>query len=162
MKEIRLTQGYIAIVDDEDFERLSKQKWYPITGKYTVYAIRNGYRDGRRVTVYMHREIMDEPRDMQVDHRDHNGLHNWRGNLRVCTRAENAMNAKKRAGTSKYKGVCWSTNAGKWLAQAGGILSGKQAYLGLFDGEDEAALAYNKFVSEHFGEFAELNIIDTL
>ena len=58
-------------------------------------------------------------------------------------------------GTSRYKGVCWDKKRCKWKAQI--AIHGERKQLGRFDNEVDAALAYDKFASENFGEFAKTN-----
>lgn len=153
MREIPLTQGKVALVDDEDFEWLSQYKWHFTMG---YVAHRFGYRGP---IVLMHRMILKPPRDMDIDHRDGDGLNNQKSNIRICTTQQNLRNTKKRHGTSSiYKGVNFHRQRGKWAACI--HLDGKGIYLGLFVTEKEAALAYNKAASELFGEFAKLNEID--
>lgn len=97
-KSIPLTRGKIALFDDEDYEELSKYKWF-IT---KVYASRHS---GNK-TVYMHREIMKTPENMETDHINGDVLDNRRENLRICTRQENARNIRGiSSNTSGYKGV---------------------------------------------------------
>src|ERR1043165_2122866 len=90
-REIPLTQGYVALVDDCDYEWLSQWKWcaHVAKGGRTAYAF-------RAKGIAMHRVIMNAPEGMDVDHRDHNGLNNTRANLRICTHAENQRNMNHR------------------------------------------------------------------
>ena len=85
---IELTQGKLAIVDDEDFESVNQFKWYAIRGKTTYYAQRSIQRKGKRSSIYMHRLILDTPFDMDSHHINGNGLDNRRCNLRVCSRLQ--------------------------------------------------------------------------
>lgn len=154
MKEIGLSRGMVATVDDDIFEELSQHKWTVMKGTSTWYAYRKERRGERLINIYMHRQIMDTPPGMDTDHQDRNGLHNWRGNLRVCTRTQNRANSIKTRGTSRFKGVVW--DKGAWQAKI--TIHGVITYLGRF-GNDEiaAALAYDVAALEHFGEFARLN-----
>jgi hypothetical protein len=152
MKEIKLTQGKVAIVDDEDFEELNKVKWYAYKGGRTFYAVRSPIR-GKPV-IRMHRVLLPEARF--VDHIDHDGLNNTRANLRAATSAQNSANSRKpqKPGHSKFKGVTKHPH-GKWQAQI--KADGKYRYLGLFDTEEAAAKAYDDAAHRLFGEFACAN-----
>lgn len=100
MKEIRLTRGLVALVDDEDFERVNAFKWHAHysgrTGK-KVYAERTVYyKGGGRDTIRMHRFILGLPprgRELVVDHRDGDGLNNQKSNLETITQEENMRRA---------------------------------------------------------------------
>lgn len=154
MKEIKLTQGQITLVDNEDFDYLSQWKWY-------ANKLRNGSFRAIRTTnsgkVYMHRVIMNTPTDLVVDHIDHNTLNNQRSNLRNCTYQQNSQNMQRNLGESYYKGVCWDKQNKKWLAQI--RVNGKHINLGRFKVEEEAVLMYNKTALQYFKEFAYISII---
>ena len=161
MMEIELTQGFRALVDDQDFQFLNGFKWCVKKhhrGLYAHRAIRN--KAGSKSTITMHRQIM--PDLIQIDHKNGNGLDNRRENLRPASAVQNKRNQRKRrrvGGTSsKYKGVCWFKGTGKWHAQIG--LNGKRRHLGFFVSEIAAARAYNEAAVLHHGEFAVLNEID--
>lgn len=156
MKEIPLTQGKVAIVDDDMYDWLSQFKWHYSAG----YAASKDHRliENRFSNkVYMHRLIMNTPDEMQVDHVDRNGLHNWRENLRNCTHAQNNLNRSKSSGTSRYKGVSWRKRDKTWYAQI--RKDGSFHWLGDFDTEEDAAIAYNHAALEFFGPFANFNDI---
>ena len=154
MKQIALTKGKVALVDDEDFGCLNQFKWHFCSG----YASRNITIDGKQVQKIMHRLIMNTPESMDTHHINHNKLDNRVENLRVCTRSQNQMGRKPHKGSkSKYKGVCWDKNKSKWLARA--KVNNKSKFLGRFKNEEDAALAYNTAALESFGEFALLNKI---
>lgn len=155
MKYIKTTQGKYIAVDDEDYENLSRCNWYTTQGKYTFYAHGRLERVGKSPLVLMHRLLMGEPEDMQVDHRDGNGLNNQRHNLRICTNSQNAMNQRKTRGSSQYKGVSWYKAGSKWSAQI--KWGGKLRHLGYRDSEVECAKLYDKAAIEHFGEYANTN-----
>lgn len=153
MKQIPLTKGQFALVDDEDFEALSKSKWclsssgYAITSKTVQYKVSH---------ILMHRVITGAEKGLYVDHIDMNKLNNQKANLRACTNAQNQMNKNKLKGKSKYKGVTYIKKANKWAAQI--RANYKYVWLGQYHSEEEAALAYNVAAIEHHGEFAMLNV----
>lgn len=160
MKQIALTQGQFALVDDEDYERLSRHKWYAWWNKYTrsYYAFRQSPRsDGKQQLIRMHREILGLERGdkRRGDHRDGDTLNNQRANLRTANLYQNARNArKKRNNTSGYKGVWRNKQCGKW--QAAIRVASKRIHLGLYDTPEAAHHAYCKAAVEHYGEFARM------
>jgi len=161
-KLLPLSQNKFAIVDADDYDRLNKYKWCVSRARHTNYAMRRtkGKRvKGKRVNrklVLMHRFIMNAPRHLVVDHRNHNGLDNRRENLRLCTRAENSRNRRPfRLNGSKYKGVSWDKERKLFVASI--RCNGKYYHLGRFKSEIKAAKAYDKKARELFGEFAYLN-----
>jgi hypothetical protein len=162
MREIPLTQGYVALIDDKDFERVSAHKWTAAVCRrkdgtiWNVYAMRGVQVGGAPYTIRLHRFIMGVNDSMMtVDHIDHDGLNCQRTNLRVATRKQNSANQKKQSGTSsQYKGV-YMKRGGKWCAQIG--FNKQKKILGIYDNEEDAAAAYNRAAAEIFGEFASLN-----
>jgi hypothetical protein len=159
MKEIQLSQGKVAIVNDERFEFLNSFKWSACKYDNNYYAIRHTYINSKRVNQRMHILIMgDNPLKLHIDHRDGNGLNNQDDNLRFCTRSQNLMNQYVRKNkSSKYKGVCWDAKLNKFRAQI--KLNKKTQSLGQFNNEIDAAKAYNVAAKELFKEFARLNIV---
>lgn len=157
MKQIPLTRGQLALVDDADFEAMSAFKWYATKIGNTFYAVRvvTG-ENGKRKMIYMHRLIIGAACDgLQVDHADMNGLNNQRDNLRACTRSENQRNrSTDRNNTSGFKGVSWDKNRGKWRAYI--RLNGKERHLGRFADAAEAYAARCAAAVELHGEFARM------
>ena len=155
MKEIPLTQGKLAIVDDEDYVWLSQFNWHAV-GNYAVRRVRlnppiNGLRQGVQ---FMHRVIMEAPHGVLIDHRNRNPLDNRRCNLRFATVSQNLMNMRKAdAKRSRYKGVAYGKEG--WQSQI--MKDGQSRWLGYFASEIEAARAYDAAARELFGEFAFLN-----
>jgi hypothetical protein len=161
VKQIPLTRGQFALVDDEDFEYINQWKWCAqfMQSTNSFYAHR-GYREnGKHKIVSMHRIIMKAADScVWVDHIDHNTLNNQRSNLRFVNRSESAANRKShKKSTSKYLGVHWHKDSGKW--QASIQKDKKQEYIGIFDDEKIAAIAYNKNALKLHGEFANLNLV---
>ncbi len=158
MKYIELTQGKRAIVDDEDFERINRWKWFANKMRDgTYYAGRTKiFADGSKLHLKMHRIIMNAPRSVQVDHRDHDTLDNRKLNMRLCTSAQNAANRRPgNNGSSKYKGVSWWKRGEKWQSYI--KHNYKKRWLGYFVNEIDAARAYDVAAKRLFGEFAWLN-----
>ena len=151
VRYIALTQGKFAIVDAADYDALSKYKWHLVApGK--LYA---GRKEGGK-TIYMHRQIMQPPPGMLVDHINGNGLDDRRANMRICTNQQNMRNVRKRpGGDSIYKGVYYDKRRRTWYARI--CHNGKNHHLGTFATEIEAARAYDRAARELFGEFACLN-----
>jgi hypothetical protein len=157
MKEITISSKKygikIALVDDCDFEWLSKFTWH---FKVSGYATMN-YGGTLRKQIAMHRVILGiSDSAIQVDHKDHNKLNNCRGNLRVCTGKQNGANRSPRKGsTSNYLGVSWFKRDKKWICHI--KKDGKSKHLGVFNDENEAARAYDSAARSIHGEFANLN-----
>lgn len=154
MKSIFLSNGREVIVDDDVYLWASKFNWYTAGD----YVYREVYQDGKPSFIYLHREIMDAPDDMEVDHQNHNTSDYQRSNLRLCTRSQNLMNQRpqRRTKHSKFKGV--SRNCGNWGSYI--WKQGRRFWLGTFPTEKVAALVYNKAAKLYHREFALLNIID--
>ncbi len=158
MKQIPLTQGKFAIVDDEDFERLSKFKWFASkVGSGAFYAMRTIREGGCKRILPMQNAVMSVQHGVIVDHIDRNRLNNRRDNLRICTQAQNSCNrSMMRNNTSGFKGV--SRHGKKWQSRI--KLDGKSMFLGYFNTKEEAARAYDAAAVKFHGEFASLNFKD--
>jgi hypothetical protein len=170
-KQITLTQGYSAVVDDDDFEWLNSFKWcvWAPEGQTRTYAIRNVYPGGcntresgnskrigwrRQTSERMHRLIL--PGVDLIDHRDGDGLNNQRSNLRPATMSGNAQNRRKqRNNTSGFIGVTWHGQRDMWMARIGA--NDKLIHLGHFADPVEAARVRDAAALELHGEFAVLN-----
>jgi len=149
-KEIQLTRGKVALVDDEDFARLSEYHWY--------FDVHGYARCSTPRKIYMHRLIMNEPDGEQVDHKNQNKLDNRKENLRTCTRSQNASNTfRAHKNHSGFKGVSWDTARSKWKVQI--KVNGKNQYQRRCETKEEAALIYNELAVKYFGEFAQLNAV---
>jgi HNH endonuclease len=158
MKTIMLTRGYEAIVDDDDFDELSKFTWHAVPSgskcQY-VYAERSEHIKGtspQRVRhVKMHRQIL--PMASVVDHANGNTLDNRRCNLRACSRSQNVANQAVKAG--RFKGVGrWGVS--RWRARCGAG-NNPESHIGVFDSEVAAAIAYDVRARVKYGAFAKLN-----
>jgi hypothetical protein len=159
-KEIILTNGGVALVDDEDYEKVSKYTWHLRKDGYagsTQYC--GGGRNGAKYkTIRMHRLILDAKDGEIIDHINGNRLDNRKCNLIIVTRTENTYNKKlDKRNTSGYRGVTWRKDLSKWKATI--QKDGKLIHLGYFDDKHEAARAYNKKAMELYGEYARLNDI---
>ena len=154
MKQIVLTKARVAVVDDEDFSRLSITKWFAVDCAGSFYA-RTHIGGGKQE--YMHRIVMNAPRGMQVDHVNHDTLDNRKENLRLCTQSQNNANMRKPSGkwSSRYKGVTWHSKRRKWCAH--GRVNGRYTHLGLFVTEEDAARAYDANARKQYGDFALVN-----
>jgi len=158
MKIIPLTQDKFASIDDEDYQIVSLFNWYAQKDYNTYYAITMMKICGVKTYISMHRLIMNAPKGDSVDHKSGNGLNNQKYNLRFCTHSQNQMN--RRIGknfSSKYKGVHWHIGNNKWHVNIN--INKKIKWVGSFDSELKAAIAYNEVALRQYGEFANLNEI---
>jgi hypothetical protein len=148
--EIKLTQGKVALIDKEDFERVSKHSWcFDSSNGYPVSRI-----DYKRVR--LHRFILNPKDNEFVDHINRNKLDNRKKNLRICNSFESIRNrGLSKNNTSGYKGVTKVGN--KWRAQLS--LNYKFIDLGMFLTAKEAAKFYNNKVKEIHKGYAYINKI---
>lgn len=156
---VQLTQGYSAIIDHQDYDRVSQHPWC-----VQQYKDKTGHGRSKvyakctinRTQVTLHRFILNATKGTIIDHINGDPLDNRRSNLRITDRKGNAANRPKdrvKKATSKYKGV--SKSKEKWIAKI--QINGQGLYLGWFMEETDAALAYNKAALKYFGEHAWLN-----
>lgn len=139
MKEIPLTQGKVALVDDEDFERINQFKWYARKTHNMYYAVHTLPRSQNQRKLYMHAIIIGTPPRKMTDHINGDGLDNRKENLRVVTNRENLQNLHVKK-TSKYPGVRFVRQSKKWRATI--QFKGKQYNLGNYSDELTAATVY--------------------
>lgn len=148
-KKIPLGHGQFAIVDDEDYEKVSRHKWHTM-------ANREGTHTYAVTKLRMHRLVIDAPLGYMVDHINGDTLDNRKANLRLCTNSQNQQNTASRGGTSKYKGVSFQKKSGMWVGAF--QYDGKRHYCGMWDSEDDAARAVDKKRGEVCGDFASKNL----
>jgi len=154
MKEIPLTQGFVALVDDEDYAVCSAMNWSIRPNNYgTIYAMHwIGTEEASHIS--LHNFIMKPKYGEEVDHIDRNGLNCQRSNMRLATRSQNMANRSSPGSSSGYRGV-YANRVGTWIAQ---IRHNGQLYnLGTYDTPEEAARVWDEAAKEKHGEFATLN-----
>lgn len=158
-REIPLTKGLVALVDDADYELVAQWKWQADVRRGvlrdTAYARRTSAIAGKPVLIYMHRLILAPEPGQILDHANGDGLDNRRCNLRVASTRENSGNSRRPPSKSGYRGVYQRVAGGVWRAQ---ITDGpKNRTLGCFATAEEAARAYDRAAIDQFGHFAILN-----
>jgi hypothetical protein len=157
-RKIPLTQGKYAIVDPDDYQRLAKYKWHASKGRHTYYAQRKVWLPEikKEITIKMHRQIINVPDHLLVDHINHNALDNREANLRPATHSQNTCNTPKyKPSRSKYKGVTWHKRKDKWQARI--RINRKTIHLGYFNSQIKAAKARDQAARKYHRQFAILN-----
>jgi len=149
---IALSDGSIAIVDPEDYERLARHSW--VKRSSYGYAARLTWINKKQGCIFMHHEILRTKQ--MVDHINGNVLDNRKCNLRITTKQRNAANCKvHKHNTSGYKGVSYMASIKKWRAYI--VFNDKQVHLGCFIEKENAARTYDKKALELFGPHAKTN-----
>ena len=161
-------KDYYAIVDDEDYEKVSSRIWTAkVQRANNIYAHTwfSKSRDEIKKFVLMHRFIMgllnEDSKNINIDHINGNGLDNRKSNLRMVTTRQNNINKRKDSHWrgapchSKYKGVTWSKKREMWTAHIGH--QDKLLFLGAIEQEVDGAYLYNKAALMLNGEYALLN-----
>jgi hypothetical protein len=158
-RKISLGEGKFTILDQQDYYRYVGFNW-TLGGHGTkFYAVRVVVDGDDLKTLRLHREIMNPPDGLVVDHWNTDSLDNRRENLRIVTQAQNLLNRRKRKNTtSRYIGVWFVKQKRKWESRI--THKGKKIYLGSFDNEIDAAKTYDEAARKYRGEFARLNFTD--
>ena len=152
-KGIGLTQGKVAVVDDDMQDELNQYNWFAKKDRNTWYATRNDRIDGKKTSISMHRQILGLERgDGKIaDHVNRNGLDNRRSNLRIVSPTENNRNhGGHKHNTSGHNGVSWNNNHQRWEAYL--QTDGKRIHLGDYKNKVDAVEARRLGVIEHWGE----------
>ena len=157
-RRISLGQGLFTKVDPEDYYRFNYFNWCIRETETTMYAVRlvKGP-ENRAKIISLHREILNAPSHLLVDHRNSDGFDNLKYNLRLATRSQNQFNRRKTKSktSSRFVGVYYSTRKNRWMANI--HLHRKRIWLGSFKSEIDAARAYDIAAIKYHGEFAKLN-----
>ena len=160
-RRLYLGQGKWTLLDVKDYYHLRFFKWVVYGNGTNLYAIRLRLTDPNKTsTVYMHREIMNPPPGLVVDHKNCDGLDNRRSNLRFATHAQNTRNRrKKKNGSSQFLGVYFNKEKSTWDSQL--MHNGKKIWVGRFQTQIDAAKAYDAAAKKYHGEFARLNFSES-
>lgn len=154
MREIPVgTDGTVALVDDEDYAHLSRWKWKLQPNGYVARTAYCPVRKYAAVTVLMHREILQPPAELYVDHKNRDRLDNQRSNLRAVTNPVNTRNqGVSSRNTSGVLGVSWDRQREKWRATT--KHDGKYRLIGRFDNLEEAVTAREAYMAALPGALA--------
>jgi hypothetical protein len=148
------TYGRIRSLDHYTYRNICKQQIFMKGRVLKVNHTVDGYRCIRitggpnKMTLRIHRMMWvvfngTVPKGYEVDHIDNDKENNLIGNLQLLkTRhnsAKRSMNLKK---SSRFTGVCHTRNRKAWQAHI--RINGKSTYLGTFDNEIDASIAYQK------------------
>jgi hypothetical protein len=159
-RKISLGEGQFAILDALDYYRYCAFKWTMGGQGSVVYAVRSTKIGAKITTRRLHREIMNAPKGLLVDHANGNTLDNRRANLRLATHFQNTCNRRKIKSktSSRFIGLYWEKKSSRWVTHIKD--HGKRIYLGRFKSEFDAARAYDHAARMYHKEFAQLNFPD--
>lgn len=158
---IPLIHGGEAIIDAGDLALVAGYRWRRRRFGRLEYAVASTVRDGVYTSVCMHRLILGLTKAdrIHVDHENHDGLDNRRGNLRTATPRQNAANSRKQLGTSS-RFIGTHKKDGSWSSriELPGKAHRKSISLGQYGSEAEAAYAYG-FAAKAFRDTAFLYLV---
>lgn len=161
MKELILSKGQKALVDDDDFYWLSQWNWSAVIIKGKIYAKRvlkkTKLRNCSKYETYIHRVIMRlTDSTLMIDHIDGNTLNNQKDNLRIVTHTQNNWHrSANKIALSKYVGVFYKKDRNRWSAV---IKRGDFKFsLGSYNSEKDAAIAYDLAIDKYSKGFGKKN-----
>lgn len=159
MKQIPLIHNKFALVDDEDFDLISKYRWVILKSGYAInstYIRGSGRKNQKQLQIFMHKLIMNQQKGIIVDHINGNKLDNRKENLRIATKTQNNYNKTKTPNSSSiYKGVYWDKKYKFWASEI--TVNYKKYFIGYFNNELHAGMAYDIWARECQEDFAKLN-----
>lgn len=148
---VQLSEEKWTVCDAIDFESIAGRKWYAAHDRAVIYARAQDVNpsSGKRTVIQFHRLILNPPKGLVIDHRNHNGLDNRRCNLRICTVSENTVNSRRNATSTGYVGVRIGDNC--YIASI--HINGKLKQLGRFSNLKEAIAVRKSAEKKYYGEF---------
>lgn len=167
MREIELTKGKVALVDDNDYDWITQWKWSARfdEGTKSYYAVRQQKYIGNNgrpkyKTIYMAREIMNTPPNLICDHFNHNTLDNQKGNLRNITKMQNNQNVRGARVHNKSTGILGVRPHGKGFISniyINGVREWSTTYLNIED-----AIAWRKAMEIKYYISKPAQVLDNL
>ena len=156
-KVIKLSKGKATLVDDEDFNWLSRWRWHFNSNGYAQRVFRIKQQDNKVGHVYLHHEVIGKPNgNLRIDHINRNKLDNRKSNLRFASDRNNSHNTMARTSNKlKIKGVYWDRVKQRYCTQI--TVNYKRIHIGSYKVLDDAIIAYNSKALKYFGAFAYLN-----
>lgn len=156
-KYISLNKGNCTIVDNDEYEKFGNLTWFICNGyAKRSFRLKSVERSKSNRQAHLHREILNAPKGMCIDHINGDKLDNRKSNLRLCTNQENIRNSKVMIkNTSGFKGVSWMKSKSKWRARI--KVNMREIHLGLFASKLDAVRCYNKGAKRYFSDFAYIN-----
>jgi hypothetical protein len=147
-QQLPLSQNKFALVDDDDFARLSVYRWFyrPERNGGPGYAIRHAKVDGETKTEYLHRAIMNPAKGMTVIFENHNRLDCQKQNLLVVTTEQARRHHRVRSDNKTgSKGISYNDYAKTWSADV--YRNGTCKRVGTFNTRQEAITEYERAVA---------------
>jgi len=153
--KLQLSNGGYALIDKEDSELVVGYTWSKQTlGYIQAYVIGSASGGGKAKMIYLHRLLTDFPKEMVVDHINHDRSDNRRKNLRIVTHQQNLWNRKS------SNGVYWDKSVEIWKAKL--KVDGKEHYLGASKDKQKAIAFRRAGEKKHFGDFANIKYNKTI
>lgn len=165
-RTVQLSRGLVAIVDDEDYERVTALGgWFAgvgLGGRMSArrnQRIRSGRGSGARTVIYLHRFILNAKPGQQIDHKNGDTLDNRRSNLRFCTSSQNCQNRRARSdNASGFKGVHLERRAdGRAALYVVQVRGNGMHFRRRVKSAIDGARLYDEVALRFFGRFARLN-----
>lgn len=158
MKEIQLTKGQFAKVDDWNYEYYNQWKWQAKWDKKMqgYYAVRTEGKRPFRKTIRMHRQIANTPDGMHCDHINHDTLCNLEENLRNVTPSQNMMNRHGANSNNKLGEQCISPHGNGFQVHI--TKEGKTVFNKWFRKLETAIYVRDNEINKHHGEFSNIQL----
>lgn len=157
MKQIKLTKGLYALVDEDKFDLLNQHSWHASYQKKDDCYLAKTIIDNKSIS--MHRFLLNiTSAKLRVLHINNNKLDNRKENLKVLSgNSFNSTKKMQRYNKTGYKGVTEITRKEMTKYKSQIMVNGKHINLGYYDTKEEAAREYNKAARKYFGELAYQN-----